>query len=153
MKKPVQMSFLFLALARSLSCDSSQPGSESKPPPATERQSLFDVPALVGKNIDDVRRSLGNPSDKMREPPDASYSEWDNRFHKQGYTLLVTFNPKTREVVDFFLPTREPSGKTPDYRDLLTVTNSRVTAQNYYVTPVPIREYPGEYSGIKIVKK
>jgi hypothetical protein len=148
-----RMCAVFLSLGLAVSCNSSEKPEESKPLRASNQHSLFDVPALIGKNIDDVRRMLGNPADKRLEPTDATYNEWDNRFHKAGYTLLVTFNPKTREVIDFFLPTKDASGKTTDYNDLLNVSNTKVANQNYFVTPVAIAEYPGEYTGIKIKKK
>jgi hypothetical protein len=138
-----------------VSCDSSgKSETANRIEPASQNvSSLFDVPSLIGKNIDEVRRVLGHPADKTLEPPDSTWNEWDNRFHKRGYTLLVMFNPRTRQVVDFFVPTNDPSEKTSDYTNLLKVSNVRITNPNYLVTPVGIPEYPSEYTGIRIRKK
>jgi hypothetical protein len=61
---------------------------------------IFNIPALMGKSIDRVRRILGRPSDQSIEPT-GDDDEWNNLFTKHDYDLLVTFNPKTREVTDF----------------------------------------------------
>jgi len=151
----IRIMLFSLLIAVGFGCDSSNNSDTNR---VTERpnsnvSSLFDVPALIGKNIDEVRGSLGTPADKSLEPPDSYYNEWDNRFHKRGYTLLVTFNPKTRQVIDFFVPTTDPSQKTNDYTTLLRVSNVNITNPSYLVTPVPIPEHPSEYTGIKITEK
>ncbi len=68
----------------------------------------FDVPSLCGMTIDEVRRTLGPPKgDAKPEPSERQLAlgvdEWENVFEKAGDSLLVTFNPQTRDVIDFFI--------------------------------------------------
>lgn len=150
-----QISLCLLTFAVGMSCDSSSNSDTVNrvEPASSNVLSVFDVPSLIGKNIDEVRRVLGHPADKTPEPRSSQFDEWDNVFHKRGYTVLVMFNPKTREVIDFFIPTNDPSEKTSDYTNLLKVSNVSMTNRNYLVTPVQVLGYPGEYTGITITKK
>ncbi|MCX6803030.1 MAG: hypothetical protein NTY48_00490, partial [Candidatus Diapherotrites archaeon] len=57
----------------------------------------FDVPALVGKSIEEIRGILGEPVDKeFAEPTKDQLSLgtklWDNTFTKDDRSLLVTFD-------------------------------------------------------------
>lgn len=74
---------------------------ETKPAP------VFDIPVLVGKNIDEVRKVLGKPADADPEPTqeqiELGADEWYNGYKKDGVELTITFNPKTRKITDFFL--------------------------------------------------
>src|SRR3989344_2325622 len=53
----------------------------------------FDIPSLLGKNIDEP----------TAEQLKLGAGEWDNSYKKGDQELLVTFNPTTRKIVDFFL--------------------------------------------------
>lgn len=68
---------------------------------------VFDIPSLFGQNIDGVRVTLGTPTNSTLEPTALQLSvgvdEWDNTFIKGNVSLLVTFNPNTREVIDYFI--------------------------------------------------
>jgi hypothetical protein len=80
-------------------------------------QYTFDVPALVGKNIDQLRQVLGQPTDSSPEPTAEQMqytSLWDNTFKKDGKELLATYDARTREVEDLFISTDDPSGQTQD---------------------------------------
>lgn len=94
--------------------ESSTPQQQPKPVTAapevvqeTKPAFVFDIPTLVGKNIDEVRKMLGQPSDADPEPNqqqiDLGTDEWYNSYKKDGVELTVTFNPKTRKITDFFL--------------------------------------------------
>jgi hypothetical protein len=94
----------------------------------------FNIPELIGKDIDQVRSILG-PSDYPEgDEPDeetlkqwrlqrslgleADQDEWCNEFTRndQGL-LLVTFNSQTREVKDVFLCGDDAAGMNPDSTD------------------------------------
>ena len=118
---------------------------------------VFNIPSLVGLNIDQVRKVLGKSKDKDLEPSSLQlkngFEEWDNSFKKKGYSMLVTFNPKTRRVVDFFIDTQDPSGATRDYGDLLVVGDVNNNDTKYSIVPVPTGLDPSKFTGIKIVSR
>lgn len=75
--------------------------------PTVKTSYVFDVPNLLTLNIDQVRESIGQPVDKDIEPSsqqlNSSSGEWDNTFRKDSEELLVTFNVKTRKLIDLFI--------------------------------------------------
>lgn len=62
--------FFLLVIGTVFSC------KEQKPPQVT-----FDVPALIGKNIDEVRKVLGKPLYDQIEPSNQKEGLFDNYFH------------------------------------------------------------------------
>lgn len=60
-------------------------------------KAIFDVPSLMGRNIEEIRKELGTPIDKEIEPSNLQkkmkVNFLDNTFEKAGNTLLITFNP------------------------------------------------------------
>ena len=118
---------------------------------------VFNVPALIGKNIDKVRKELGKPVNKEIEPnklqKNLSVETWENSFEKEGHNLLVTFNPKTREVTDFFLNTDDPTGLASNYEDMVAICGAKEGDENYTIEPVPTIKNKSKYTGIKIIKK
>jgi len=124
----------------------------NKKPNTVKIKPAFNIPALMGKSIDKVRRILGHPSDQSIEPT-SDDDEWNNLFTKHGYDLLVNFNPKTREVTDFFIGTLDPTGATDDYSDLIAICNLKENSSNYNIEPVPSIKDNTRYTGIKITEK
>lgn len=117
---------------------------------------VFDVPSLVGKNIDEIRQVLGAPADKeLTEPTQQQLSlgmkEWDNTFEKDGKALLVTYDAKSRKVVDFFISTDDPSGKTKDKKHLLEMGNVKDGNPEYRIEFVKTLIDPNYYTGVKII--
>jgi hypothetical protein len=118
-----------------------------------EHQIVFDVPSLLNKNIDEIRKDLGQPIDKeMLEPTkvqmDMNFEEWDNNFEKNGYSLLVTFNPQTRKVIDFFLSTTT-SEKIDNIDKILMIGNLESNSSDYKLKTI-IALKSKEITGIKI---
>jgi len=122
---------------------------------ATVVKYTFDVPSLIGKNIDEIRQILGEPTDAkdMLEPNqaqlDLGVGEWDNTFEKNGKSLLVTFNVKSRKVVDFFIDTDDSSGKTKDKAHLLELGNLKENDSKYKIEFVKVVNDPSYYTGVK----
>ena len=125
--------------------------------PAEEPEVVFDVGALYGKNIDEIRAVLGEPTDGDYTDPTAQQlqlgtKEWSNTFKKDKYELLVTYDVSSKEVIDFFVPTYwyqsndDPSGVI---EKILNVENST----NFTVQSVEALGYPSEYTGVKIIPK
>jgi len=125
--------------------------------PKATVKAVFDVPSLIGKNIDEIRKVLGKPSDKEIEPTKLQmkmkFDSWDNSFEKNEHTLLVTFNPQNRQVIDFFIGTKDPNGSTSDYSELVQISNVVSDNSKYSVEPVPTLKDNTKYTGIKIVAK
>lgn len=117
---------------------------------------LFDIPSLIDKNIDEIKKVLGKPSvdtEPTKLQLEMDFKEWDKTFIKDGYELLVTFNPKTRKVIDFYIGTKDPSGKTKNYKDLLQVTNVENNLSTVIIEPVKIIKDPTYFNGIKIRRR
>ena len=133
--------------------------SNSKPSQGAQTQtfqSVFDVPSLVGKNIDEIRQVLGEPADKTLTEPNAQQlalgtKEWDNTFKKDGKELLVTFNVQSRKVVDFFIGTDDPLGKTKDKKHLMELGGVKDSNPNYRIEFVKAIIDPSFYTGVKII--
>ncbi len=106
------------------------------------------------KNIDEIKAMLGTPADDT-EPTklqlEEGIDEWEKTFIKNGNELLVTYNPITREVKDFFIQTKDPSGKTQDISTLMQVANVEENpAANYEVIPSTVIGDNSYFTGIRI---
>lgn len=150
--------FIYFSLANNQSNNPSQastPATSNATTPAVNP--LFDVPALVGKNIDQTRTALGKPADSSPEPTKQQVAmgvnEWDNSFGPADKPLLVTFNPSSRKVIDFFLGTDDPSGKTKDKSRLLQLANVKEGVTNYIVEYIASISDPASFTGIKIIPR
>ena len=147
---------LFIILAGVTTPKTDKPSAEqtatTAPPTATPAPSYsFDVPSLIGKNVDEIRQVLGAPIDQDLAEPSAEQrnlgvDEWDNSFRKDGHEILVTFNPNTRKVIDYFL-----SG---DVRDkLLEIGNLKSSDSKYNIESVKSFKDSSAITGIKITPK
>jgi len=109
---------------------------------------IFDIPSLVGKSIDEIREILGKPQDKEPEPTELQLQigidEWSNVFSKDGQELVVTFNPRTRRVTDFFLVGE-------DETILMQLGNLAKGTPAYRIEPVKQIRNPSKITGIKII--
>lgn len=126
----------------------------------TSEQVVFDLESLYGKNIDEVRAILGEPIDgELTDPSGEQIGKandmWDNTFEKGEYVLLVTFNAKTREVVDFFTFTDDPAGLTKDLKSLegLELRLNVKDSPNFIVEPYKALHDPSSYTGIVATPK
>ncbi|MVN20388.1 hypothetical protein [Mucilaginibacter arboris] len=89
--KPVK-NFLYILLLICASC------KEPKPPQVT-----FDIPALIGKNIDEVRIVLGRPLENPPGPSKPQKRLFENNYDKEGQSLLIYFNPNNRKIESFHI--------------------------------------------------
>lgn len=99
--KPVKY-FFYLILLICASC------KEPKPPQVTFDIPVFDVPALLGKNIDEVRKVLGKPKEGSPEPPDPKEKgSYVSFYSKSGQDLFIYYNPYTRKIKSFQIMSSE----------------------------------------------
>lgn len=126
-----------------------------------EVNQVFDIPPLVGKNLDELIAILGTP-DEDSEPP-ATYVKlsddrtWDKAWYREGYSLSVSYNIDTGKVVDLFLGSNSDHSLTVfrDTNNILTVGNLSSTSTDYSVEFVkikaalgkPLSETPEGYTG------
>ncbi|OUJ74133.1 hypothetical protein [Hymenobacter crusticola] len=126
--------------------------STVEPPPA--EHAPFDVTALVGRNIDQLRRKLGPPREAAKqnlglEPTPAQKQtaageNWNNTFEKDGTTLIVSFNARTRKVHDIIVV-------GDDEEELMRRGKLTLTALNYIVLPVLNPENTSRVLGLRVV--
>ncbi|MEX0703629.1 MAG: hypothetical protein WD069_16150, partial [Planctomycetales bacterium] len=116
------------------------------------RPVIVDLPSLMDRSIDEIRDVLPLYEDEQREPTRVQLEvigleHWDNVFvirrDDDEQNLLVTFDPRTRRVIDFFL-------EGDDKNILMQRANLSETDPAYRVVPVKARNAPG-ITGIKIV--
>ncbi len=115
---------------------------------------VFDLPSMIDKNVDQIKKILGVPetdSEPTKQQISAGIDEWSKKWTKDGENLLVTYNVKTREILDFFIDTRDPSGVTSDKNYLLNVGNAKLGEAAYNVEFVEAFASPGKFTGIKII--
>ncbi len=111
-------------------------------------QFSFDVPSLIGKNIDEIKTLLGSPTDYKAPTKQqlAMTSVWDMGYTKDNVNLLITYNPKSKVVTDFFID-------GSDKNKLLAQGNLQEVNDNYAVEFVKNVIKPSEILGVKIMKK
>jgi hypothetical protein len=139
-------------------------GLSSQPPEQTNRtqttsqkstQYVFDVPKLIGKNVDQIAEELGQYKVKTSEPNEqqiqTGVKEWEIEFEKDGQELLVTYDINTKKVIDFFIGADDPSGATKDKAHLLEVGNVNENGEGYRVEFVKALKDPSVFTGIKII--
>ncbi|MDO7877328.1 hypothetical protein Q5H93_21465 [Hymenobacter sp. ASUV-10] len=127
-----------------------------RPSSPTAGGAVFDVPALLGQDIDQVRSSLlGKTQGRADDPNARQYqsgpTEWTKIFARDTTTLLVSFNSQTRQVHDFFI--RTAHGATADYTPLLQLANVRDNNRRVRIEPLKTQSSPVLYSGVRFSAK
>jgi hypothetical protein len=121
-----------------------------------QNEIIFDLESLYGKNIDEIKIILGEPTDDT-EPQDVTseyqlFEEWSKSWEKGDWGLLVEYDVASREVIDFFLSTDDPSGKTRDIKRLEESLNIK-GSNNFSIKPVEVLVDPSYYTGIIAIPK
>ena len=114
----------------------------------------FDVPALLGMNADQIAKPLTGQTirpDHDRTPRDlptgateAIYTYWHDTT-----ALVVSYNPATLKVSNFFLKTKH--GLTSDYTTLLKLANVSQYDKRMSIEPMASVDNPQLYTGVKLV--
>ena len=117
--KPVKH-FFYILLLICTSCDFKEP----KPPQVT-----FDIPSLIGKNIDQVRNVLG----KSEDPSRPNVEGYTNHYHKNGQHLLIDFDPHTRRIHRLSIHSDIPYD---NLEDVMKIGNlDSIETMNYIIEP------------------
>ena len=139
-----------------LGCASTeQPASESPSiTPALSLNRAFDVPALIGMNADQIAKPLTGQAIRPdhdrtpRESPtgntEAIYTYW-----RDTTALVVSYNPTTLKINNFFLKTKH--GLTSDYTSLLKLANVSPYDKRISIEPMASVSNPQLFTGVKLV--
>jgi len=125
-----------------------------------EIEAIFNFESLYGKNIDEIKNILGEPIwDK--EPEDVQVNiksedqlskEWAKTWEKNGYKLTASYHVASREIIDFFVETDDPSGSTKNIKKLEEIIGAKKLI-NFTTQPVKVINNPNAYTGIMIIPK
>ena len=143
-------------LALLLGCASTDRLANETPsvtPPLTVNRA-FDVPALLGMNANQIAKPLTGQTirpDHDRTPRDlptgateAIYTYWHDTT-----ALVVSYNPATLKVSNFFLKTKH--GLISDYSTLLKLANVSQYDKRMSIEPMTSVDNPRLYTGVKLV--
>lgn len=112
---------------------------------------FFNVPALVGSNIDEIVTTLGKP-DFYPKPPDnrISYCE----YNKEEWRLSIRYYPTTRKVIDFSISSTAVGAEYKNLEDILRVGNLESVAFGYIVKPgSDVYASSGTYTDVTVIPK
>lgn len=112
---------------------------------------VFDIPPLIGKDIDEVRKILNIPKEEQVEPKDTTKAYNYNSLEKDGYTLLITYNPKTRNVTHYLIVSNE--NDFDDYTDILKIGNLDSASTEYWVESDRAFNFFGDYNNVTVHSK
>lgn len=123
-------------------------------PPITEP--AFDIPALIGNNLQEVRQILGTPTVDDSEPNEKQqdFTTWNKTWEKDGTHLMVTYNPQTLLITDFFV-SLGGTKSTSDTDHLLKIGNLKKNDPRYTVEFTACRNCaePTQYLGVTVTPK
>ncbi len=132
--------------------------SEKKPdePKLQEQvqQVVFDVPSLIGKNIDEIEFIYGK--EESQEPNEYqinTVTEWSKEFKRDEFILLVTYDYKTRVVKDFFVSATDEIYESRDKDRMMSITNTNKYDSKYSVSFVKAMTDSTRFTGIQISPK
>jgi hypothetical protein len=132
-------------------------GDKDKTDNGKNANKVFDVPSLIGFNIDSIRKILGHPNTSIEtvEPSkkevQSGIKEWTNYFDRGVYELEVRFNPKTRRVINFWMSSRDSANHDNEYEQLLSFCNLQEDNSKYSIEKSILND--NKLAGIIITEK
>lgn len=136
-------------------------GNETKNDTVIETQTtsikpVFNIPELVGKNLNELIVLLGTPTQDS-EPTQLQsdmFTNWEKAWVKDGYFILATYDIKTKKIVDLFLGTdNEASFETfKNTENILNIGNISTSSNSYSVNFVKALNADG-YTGAIVKEK
>ncbi|HXI00281.1 MAG TPA: hypothetical protein VNI52_08420 [Sphingobacteriaceae bacterium] len=111
-------------------------------------KAVFDIPNLIEKDIDEIRKILGKPDEDFIETTEPGRQTWDNTFKKQGSLLSVSFDPKSRAVNFIYLA---PPGDDWTKKDVMKLGNLDSPSAKYWIERGSKFNMDGDYSTIRVI--
>ncbi|NTW15334.1 MAG: hypothetical protein HGA38_03115 [Candidatus Moranbacteria bacterium] len=122
----------------------------------TVPQFSFDIPGLIGKDIDEVRAMLGTPS-SFHEPTKKEISMFPEQvlmYEKDGNSLLVHYDYKTRTVAHLdFGGAGITEGESTNESTLLTLGNLKRDDPEYSLNFVKDPKDSSRAFSVQVIKK
>lgn len=124
-----------------------------QPAPApTKAPPVFDLPALARLNIDEVRATLGPVVGAETEPTREELAdglvEWAKQFRRDTTTLVVSYDVRTRQVIDFYVTTAH--GRASSYAPWLRLVGVSAQDPRWSIEPFAQPGRPGLYLGVRV---
>ena len=119
---------------------SNSQGQEVAPPKSAV---VFDVPALIGKTIDEVEQAVG-PADAATQPTDEEQRlvgfEWKKTFTKGDYQLIAKYYSDSKKVYAFTITMKKGAQEKRGGRSkgLDEIANVNPGASQYYIMMEPV---------------
>lgn len=124
---------------------------------AVEIDPVFDVPSLLDKNINEIKLALGTPkydTEPTKLQISMGVTEWDKTWNKDRASLIVTYDFKTKNVIDFFISDIS-EGATRNKNLLLNLggLNNNQTQYQLKFVEVVNPPTPGLYTGVIVTPR
>lgn len=107
---------------------------------------VFDVPALIGKNMKEIEQALG-PADAAAPPTEEEQRlvgfEWKKTFTKGDYQLITKYDGDTKKANAFTVTMKKGARGSGNPHELDEIANVNAGATQYYITMEPV---PGSKS-------
>lgn len=145
---------LFLIILGFSTSDTNK-SSQVKVDEIVKKEIIFDIPSLIGLNINQVEKNINIPNSSLK-PKDNQVEilkEWDMTFKNNGFELLVTFNTNTGAVKDFFVGTNDEMYENGDIEGLMEITNTKDNDPKYKISFIPALKDPAKFTGILVTPK
>lgn len=113
----------------------------------------FDVPTLIGKNVDQIIETLGTPTDNTEpttQQKELGTKEWTKTYTKDNASLLITYDIGTRNVADLFI---SPKSADASAEEILALGNLSQKDDRYVVELVKVMNDDSKYTGVKVITK
>lgn len=112
---------------------------------------IFDIPAIIGQDIDQVRAILG-PGEISYQATPLQIKRGDItssvEYTKDGYSLSIDYYDNTSKVESMMYGPE--SENVNDYHDILKAGNLREDDKRYLIKPMPVLGKSGWYASVKI---
>ncbi len=119
------------------------------PPAPTAAVPAVDLPAVVGRSIDEVRRRLGPPqalTADFQGPVAMQTSDSTLAFRRRGLTVLANYDARSRRVLDLLV-------LGPDEDVLMRRAGLLAGAPAYLLLPVFASDHATRFVGLRVVPR
>lgn len=166
MKNSIQLKFIasiVFGLVCIIACSNSNEDKDESKEVVKERTDrvYFDVPSLIGKDIDEITKKLGTPKNQFSpnsEQISMGVTEADKEYSMNDANLMITYNVENKKVKEFFISLSNSEGYTDDKEYLLYVGKLKENDISYktefiQVLSPKLNPNRDKYTGVVITPK
>lgn len=117
---------------------------------------IYNIPSLIGLDLDGVQRVLGASPPKglteeiKRNMIYSKHYDWLCEWDKDGFALGVNYDTRTNRVIDFFLTEDTGMGLSSGTARLISAGNLTDTSSRYRLEFVTAKGHSDMYTGVVI---